>query len=48
MLTRETLVDVKNLAVDFQGELIYTSAATGDQVPKLFRKLAVRILVLDG
>ena len=53
-LNKSDLVDglphfegAEDLAADFQGELIYTSAATGDQVPDLFRNLAGRSLVLD-
>jgi small GTP-binding protein len=54
-LNKSDLVDgppqvagAEDLAADFQGVLIYTSAATGDQVPNLFRTLAGRILVLEG
>lgn len=54
-LNKSDLVDgppqvagAEDLAADFQGVLIYTSAATGDQVPSLFRTLAGRILVLEG
>jgi small GTP-binding protein len=36
------------LAEEFRGVVAYTSAATGDAVPELFRTLAGSILVVDG
>lgn len=38
----------KELAEEFRGVVIYTSAATGDDVPVLFRSLARGILQVDG
>jgi small GTP-binding protein len=38
----------KELAEEFRGTVIYTSAATGDDVPLLFRTLAGGILRVDG
>lgn len=37
-----------DLADDFQGLTVYTSAATGEEVQALFRRLAQRILLVDG
>lgn len=42
------LEGVKELADEFQGVTVYTSAATGEDVPTLFQKLAQRILVVDA
>lgn len=42
------LEGAKELADEFQGVLVYTSAATGEEVPLLFRTLAHRILLVDG
>ena len=38
----------EELAEEFQGVVVYTSAATGEEVPQLFRSLAQSILRLDG
>jgi small GTP-binding protein len=36
------------LAEEFRGSVVYTSAATGDDVPRLFRALAGSILQMDA
>jgi 50S ribosomal subunit-associated GTPase HflX len=38
----------EELAAEYHGVVVYTSAATGDEVPHLFRSLARSILQVDG
>lgn len=45
---RPHLDGAKELAEEFRGVVVYTSAATGEEVPALFRTLARSVLQVDG